>query len=116
MHVILGAADVVVARGSATFIQELAGLGKAAILIPARHLGDQLKNAVMYEKAGAAVTLRDDEVQANPSVLFNHLSTLLNDKKRRAELAAALHSFARPDAARDVAQMIERVFKEERVA
>lgn len=111
MNIILGAADVVVARGSATFIQELSGLGKAAILIPARHLGDQLKNADMYQQADATITLRDDEIRANPRVLFEQLNVLIGDRKKRVRLAHNLHSFARPNAARDVADMIERNFR-----
>lgn len=112
MNTVLGAADVVVARGSATFIQELSGLGKASIVIPARHLGDQLKNAAMYEQASAAVVLNDDEIRMKPTMLFDQLSVLMNDEDVRTRLAKKLHSFARPDAARDVADMIEHTFQE----
>lgn len=114
MDTVLGAADVVVARGSATFIQELSGLGKACIVIPARHLGDQLKNAAMYEQAGAAIVLDDDTIRTKPMVLFDKLSALLHDEDARMRLAEKLHSFARPDAARDVADMIDHTFQEGR--
>lgn len=54
MATVLGAADLVIARGSATFLQELAGLAKPVIVVPAAHLGDQVKNAAVYQKAQAA--------------------------------------------------------------
>ena len=36
MAAVLGAADVIVARGSATFLQEMAGMKKAVIVVPAK--------------------------------------------------------------------------------
>ena len=102
---VLGAADVVVSRASATFIQELAGLAKTSILVPAKTLGDQRKNAEVYEKADAAIVLQDDDI-AMPGVLHATISALLKDTSHRERLAANLHAFARPHAARDVASMI----------
>lgn len=105
---VLGAADVVVARGSATFLQELAGIGKAVIVVPARQLGDQLKNAAMYQAAGAACVLQDSEIEV-PGALRNAVFELLGDTARRERLADALHAFARPQAAADVASLIRTV-------
>lgn len=102
---VLGAADVVVSRASATFIQELAGLAKPTVLIPAKTLTDQHKNAEAYQHADAAVVLTDDEITV-PGSLYHAIHTLLNDASRRQVLASNLHAFARPHAARDVAKMI----------
>ena len=113
MATVLGAADVVVARGSATFLQELAGLGKATIVIPARHLGDQLGNAAMYAKADAAVVLSDDEA-AETGRLTQEIIGLLDDPARRQAYAEALHSFARPKAAEDVATMVTEAIEASR--
>ena len=104
---VLGAADIVISRASATFIQELAGLRKAAVLVPARALGDQQKNAEVYRKADAAVILTDDQI-AEANVLYDTLSALLAAKGRREALARRLHAFARPNAARDVAVIVLR--------
>jgi len=101
----LGAADIVVSRASATFVQELAGLAKTAILVPARALGDQHKNADVYRNADAALVLTDDELGVSRA-LYGAIHTLLSDTQRREQLAAHLHAFARPNAARDVATMI----------
>lgn len=105
MHKLLGAADVVVTRASATTLQELAGLQKAVIAVPARQLGDQQKNAELFAKYEAVVVLHDDELADE---LPGAVRQLLADDARRASLAARLHEFARPDAARAMAQMIVR--------
>lgn len=102
---VLGAADIVISRASATFIQELAGLKKTAILVPSRALGDQRKNAVVYKEAEAAVVLTDDEI-AEPKALYNQIHALLAQPAQMRALAERLHSFARPHAARDVAEII----------
>lgn len=104
MAQVLGAADIVVARGSATFLQELAGLAKPTIIIPAHQLGDQRKNAALYERHAAAVVISDE--QATGGALEAALQSLVDDTARRQELARRLHSFARPDAAHDVASCI----------
>ncbi len=105
MAELLASADVVVARGSATFLQELAALGKAVILIPAKHLADQVKNAHMYASAQAAVVLGDDLV-AEPHALTTRIRELVTDTPRRKQLVEQLRAFAKPNAARDTAKLI----------
>lgn len=107
MSELLGAADIVVTRASATVLQELAGLGKPIVAIPARALGDQHKNAAVYEESDAAVILNDD--QLNEGLLVPTLLALVNDQVRREELSRRLHEFAKPRAAIDVAAILRRV-------
>ncbi len=101
---LLSAADVVVTRASATSLQELAGLKKTVVAVPARQLADQHKNAAVYEAADAAVVLRDDDL--DQGALGAELIKLLASSDRRQQLAAALHTFARPDAAHAVATLL----------
>lgn len=101
---LLSAADIVVTRASATSLQELAGLEKAIIAVPARQLADQHKNAEQYENKRAAVVLDDDALEAG--ALTDALLDLLNSESTRKSLARNLHEFARPNAARDVARLI----------
>lgn len=112
MAEVLGAADIVVARGSATFLQELSGLKKAVIAIPAKQLGDQQKNVSAYRQADAVESLSDDDVgsadDTQLAVRIQHLSE--NDPERR-RLAEALHQFSRPKAAKELAEMIIEVVK-----
>ena len=101
---LLSAADIVVTRSSATSLQELAGLAKPIIAVPARQLGDQHKNAAVYEASKAAVVLDDDALERGD--LDKTLKDLLANSDTRRTLAHNLHQFARPHAARDVARII----------
>ncbi|NCU30800.1 UDP-N-acetylglucosamine--N-acetylmuramyl-(pentapeptide) pyrophosphoryl-undecaprenol N-acetylglucosamine transferase [Candidatus Saccharibacteria bacterium] len=108
MHEILAVADVVVARGSATFMQELAALARPTIMIPAKVLGDQVKNAEIYERANAAVVLSDDAIAQGDTLVLAILE-LLDNPDYSASISTALHAFARPDAATQVAKLILEV-------
>ncbi len=103
---VLGAADIVIARGSATFLQELAALQKAAIVIPAEHLSDQVKNAAVFEEAEAAIVLHDATITRRPATLLEAIKQLVDQPAEAHHIAAQLHTFARPHAAADVAGLI----------
>lgn len=108
MHSLLGAADVVVTRAGATTILELAALEKPTILIPNAKLtgGHQLKNAAVYEQAGAVAVLDEDVLQADPTLLAERIQVLLAEPKATAQMAHRFNAFAKPNAAKDMATMI----------
>lgn len=108
MSRLLGAADVVITRAGATTILELAALKAPTILIPNGKLtgGHQLKNASVYSENGAVIVVDEDEMGTNPSVLINAVSSVLSDNKLADKMGRALSEFARPNAARDVADMV----------
>jgi UDP-N-acetylglucosamine--N-acetylmuramyl-(pentapeptide) pyrophosphoryl-undecaprenol N-acetylglucosamine transferase len=110
MHEVLGAADVVISRASATFLQELAGLAKPVIAVPARQLGDQLKNAEVYKKAGAAIVMGDDEIGTG-TALEDVIVRLVTSPEERKAMGLKLHAFARPNAAHDLAKLIQDAVK-----
>lgn len=114
MHKVLGAADIVISRGSATFLQELAGLGKPTIVVPAAHLGDQLKNAKVYEEKKAALVINDADI-GRSDVLAKTVVRLLDDESERKRLASILHTFAKPFAARDISRIILSVAKTKKI-
>lgn len=103
-----GAADIVITRAGATTLSELAAMGKATILVPNPKLtgGHQLKNAAVYAKKQAAEVLDEEKLILNPLVLKNTIEDLLKSDKKRTDLARAMHSFAKPDAAIDMAALI----------
>jgi UDP-N-acetylglucosamine--N-acetylmuramyl-(pentapeptide) pyrophosphoryl-undecaprenol N-acetylglucosamine transferase len=113
MATVLGAADIVISRGSATFLQELAALAKPTIIVPASHLGDQVKNAVVYEQAKAAIVLTDDEVRTG-KVLFDAITTLHTNTPDSNAMAKRFFAFAKPDAAKDVANIVLETGKQGR--
>lgn len=108
MASLLGAADVVIARAGATTILELAALAKPTILIPNGKLagGHQLKNAAVYLKKDAVIVVDEDVMVNNPQILVSTVRDILSDSERAHKMAQKFASFARPNAARDVADMI----------
>lgn len=106
---LLSAADVVVARAGATTILELAALARPTILIPNRYLtgGHQLKNAAVYAERGAVELLDELEIKAHPQLLADALAALLVNPKQRQKMGEIFHTFSKPHAAEDMADMVE---------
>ena len=108
MATVLGAADLVVSRASATFLQELAALAKPVIIVPAAHLGDQVKNATVYENAGAAYVLSDAQLR-DEDALYETIAMWRHDPAAAESMIKRFHAFAKPDAAEHVARLIVNV-------
>ena len=108
MHELLGAADIVVTRAGATTILELAALHTPTILVPNAALtgGHQIKNARVYEEAQVAIVLNEDEMVERPKLLVAAVRSYLNDPKTTKAMAARFGKFARPHAAKDMAELI----------
>lgn len=108
MASLLNAADIVVARAGATTILELAALGKPTILVPNGYLtgGHQLKNAEVYAEEHAVIVINEHDLDDNPQILVTTLRGLLDDVATRHAMSKAFHAFAKPHAARDMADMI----------
>jgi UDP-N-acetylglucosamine--N-acetylmuramyl-(pentapeptide) pyrophosphoryl-undecaprenol N-acetylglucosamine transferase len=100
------AADLVICRAGATTLAELAAAGRPSILIPLPTATDdhQRKNAQAFVRHGAAVMVEQRELSGER--LATELLALANDAVRRARLAQAAKSLARPDAA---AVIVDRV-------
>lgn len=116
MVTLLGAADGVVARAGATTILELAGLGMPTILIPNAQLtgGHQVKNARVYEEQNAVIVVDEAELSLRPEVLVEKMSALVQDKNLSSQLSASFLSFAKPNAAKDMASLISAAAKKAR--
>lgn len=101
-------ADVVVTRAGATTMAELATIGVPTIIVPSPYLsGDhQSKNAEVYAKAEAAVVVNEFDMRDSSAVLYNTISDLLKNDKKRARLAKNLHQFAKGDALNAMVDMI----------
>jgi UDP-N-acetylglucosamine--N-acetylmuramyl-(pentapeptide) pyrophosphoryl-undecaprenol N-acetylglucosamine transferase len=99
----VAAADLIVCRAGATTIAEISAAAKPAILIPLPTATDdhQRKNAEALAAAGAAEMLLQGD--ATGATLAARIRGLAADADRRARLSAAARKFARPDAARVIA-------------
>ena len=105
---LLGAADVVITRAGATTIFELAALAKPTILIPNGKLtgGHQLKNAAVYAAKDAVKIVDEEDMINDPQILVSVVKSLLHSPESSHQMGQRLANFARPNAARDVADMI----------
>jgi UDP-N-acetylglucosamine--N-acetylmuramyl-(pentapeptide) pyrophosphoryl-undecaprenol N-acetylglucosamine transferase len=98
------ASDLVVSRAGATAIAEIALVGRPAILVPYPHAteGHQMKNAEAFERAGAAVVIRDEALSGE--TLAVKVLALMGAPSLLATMAGAARRLARPDAADRVAR------------
>jgi UDP-N-acetylglucosamine--N-acetylmuramyl-(pentapeptide) pyrophosphoryl-undecaprenol N-acetylglucosamine transferase len=103
---VIAAAELVVCRSGAGTVWECAALGKPMILVPlsgSATRGDQVENARYLEKAGAAVTLREED---GPGALPKLVKALAADPGKRLALGEAASRFASADGAVLIAQAI----------
>lgn len=92
-------AALVVARAGATTLAEVCAIGRPSVLIPFPFAADdhQAKNANALEERGAAICIRESELDAE--ALAGLISELLDDPGRRQAMARAAREHGRPDAA-----------------
>lgn len=113
MASLLGASDVVITRAGATTIIELASLAKPTILIPNGKLsgGHQLKNAAVYLEKNAVRVVHEDAMVQNPNILVQEIKDVLNNPKLMEEMSDNFALFSRPNAAKDMANIITSVVR-----
>jgi len=101
------AASVAVCRAGATTVAELAAAGVPSVLVPLPGApGDhQTRNAQALVEAGAAVLVPDAECTG--ARLAAELEPLLADPARLEAMGRAARTLARPDAADDLADLVE---------
>ena len=101
------AADVVVARAGASTLAELAVTGTPSVLIPYPYAAEQHQahNAALFEAAGAAVVLKDGEVDGDR--LWWTLREIL-DTDRVVAMRRAARSLAPRNAGATIVARIER--------
>lgn len=104
----LAAADLVVCRSGASTIFELLAAGLPSVLVPSPFVtaDHQTANARHLERAGAAVVVPDAELDG--ARLAREVDTLLAEPRRMARMAEAARAAAAPDAADDIAALVER--------
>ena len=101
-----GAADLALTRAGAGTVAELGATGLPAVLVPypyAPH-DHQAVNASVLVDVGAALMVRNPSATAE--LLAPTLDELFADPERRAAMAAAGHSVARPRAAEELASWV----------
>ena len=108
MASLYAAADLVVCRSGASSVAELALVGMPAVLVPlpGAPADHQTANARALVDAGGAVLVVDAELTA--ARLAAVLDPLVRDPASVIRMGVAAATLGRPDAARAVAELVER--------
>ena len=102
---VIAAAELVLCRSGAGTIWECASLRKPMVLIPLRGSGtrgDQVENARLFQKAGAALCFTDNSIEGLSALI----ASLAGDAARREAMGEA--GIAAPDACSLIAEEIAR--------
>jgi len=102
-------AHLIIGRAGASTVAELTAAGRPAILIPFAAAADdhQTANARELVEAGGARAIQ--EASFTPDVLARQIEALAMDPVALGNAAARALSVGRPHAARDLADLVERV-------
>lgn len=100
-------ADVIVCRAGAITAAEIAAAGRAAIFIPFGAATDshQLRNAQEMQHAGAGRLIPEKELTAER--LTSEIFSLIDQPEQIEAQSRAARSLARPNATRDIVDLIE---------
>jgi len=100
----LAAADLAVGRAGASTLAEAAAFALPMAIVPYPHAaGHQRRNAEAYARAGAAVLIEDEALDADRLV---EAAGLLADPARHALMSASAREAARPAAAAAVGDLV----------
>ena len=106
MRMSAGAADIIISRAGSGAIFEIASWGIPSIIIPIPEeiAHDQNKNAFSFARAGAAVVIEQRNLTEH--VLLSEIDRLMDNPAKREEMGLAAKKYAKPDAARVLAEGI----------
>ena len=104
-------ADLVICRAGATTLAEVTTLGKPSVLIPYPYATDdhQRKNAEALRNSGAATLISDEEL--NGQTLYEEAARIVFDDDLLNEMSAAARNLGRPNAARELADLVIGIAK-----
>ena len=100
MPIYMAAADMVICRAGAMTLTEIAKMGKAAIIIPSPNVVEdhQYKNAKALADGGAAIVIRESEVNVNgTNKVCEVANKILEDVEYRKQLEENIKGFAKQD-------------------
>lgn len=106
---IYGVTRLVVARAGAMTVSEISACGLPSILVPYPHAADdhQTANARALSDKGAAILIRDQDLSGER--LAAEIRKLFADPAKLREMGKYAFSLSRPDAARRIAESVERL-------
>jgi len=107
MGAALAAADLIVSRAGASTLGEYPIFGLPAILVPYPYAWRYQKvNASYLENHGAAVVIRDEDLETK---LFAQIKALISDPDKLLQMSQAMASLATPSAADEIAGILHEM-------
>jgi UDP-N-acetylglucosamine--N-acetylmuramyl-(pentapeptide) pyrophosphoryl-undecaprenol N-acetylglucosamine transferase len=110
MDLAYACADIIISRAGAGTISELCLVGKPVILVPSPNVAEdhQTKNALALANRDAAIMIKDSEAQ---SLLVDESLQLMNDIRRKNELAKNISQMALYDSAKTIAEEVIKLIQ-----
>jgi UDP-N-acetylglucosamine--N-acetylmuramyl-(pentapeptide) pyrophosphoryl-undecaprenol N-acetylglucosamine transferase len=108
MSAAFSACSILIARAGATTIAEVSYLALPVIFVPSINVAanHQYKNAKAVSDASAAILIEDKNLKSS---LSKTIIEVINDDKKLAELRKNISAFAKPDAAKVIAESAIRL-------
>ena len=106
------AADTIISRAGAGSVSELCLVGKPTVFIPSPNVAEdhQTKNAEALVKEGAAVLIKENDLEINFESVFNKL---IASTEMQENLAKNIKKLALPKATEAIVDEIEKLIKNE---
>ena len=108
MDLAYASADVIISRAGASSVSELCVVGKPVIFIPSPNVSEdhQTKNALGVSEQGAALLIREQELESNFETQF---SALISSDSTQLELSTAIQKLALKNATQSIVDEIEKL-------
>ena len=105
MPAMFARADLIVSRGGASTIAEIAAAGKPSVCVPFPKAADdhQRRNAEAMQNAGAAVMLEERDLTA--ARMTDAIAGLFSTAAKLEAMSAAAKAMAHPNATREIAEL-----------
>ena len=112
MPTVMAAADVIIGRAGSATCNEIAASGTPCILVPSPNVTNnhQEKNARVLEEGGGALVLLEKD--CTPEKMYELVTGLLADEKRREEMSGKLHAMVRLDSTQRICDIVEELQKQ----
>lgn len=109
---LMSASTVIITRAGSTTLFEIAIHGKPSIVIPIPEdiSRDQRSNAYAYARSGAASVI--EEQNLTESLLVSEIHSIIDNPNKQGEMSAAALTFAKPDAAVNIAAVLLQIGNE----
>ena len=108
MDLAYASADVIISRAGASSVSELCVVGKPVIFIPSPNVSEdhQTKNALAVSEQGAALLIREQDLESNFETQF---SALISSDSTQLELSTAIQKLALKNATQSIVDEIEKL-------